>query len=100
MRITLATFFPAFKRGILVQPGMRSVLNVSLSGLFSTIQLSYPVAIENGGVMSDDWKWVLRSASSTRPVLRFLDKPAAADPPVPTVQTRPRLAISPIPAAC
>ncbi len=77
VRISLATFFPAFKRGILVQPGMRSLLNVSLSGLFSTIQLSYPVAIENGGVMSDDWKWVLRSAASTRPVMRLLDKPLA-----------------------
>ncbi len=31
-------------RDILVQPGMRSLLNVNLSSLFSTIQLSYPAA--------------------------------------------------------
>ena len=28
-------------------------------------------AIENGSIMSDEWKWVLRSATATRPVLRF-----------------------------
>jgi hypothetical protein len=73
IRITLATFLPAFKKSILVRPGERSVLNVSLSTLFSTIQIAYPNAIESGGIMTDDWKWVLRSASSTRPVLRFVD---------------------------
>jgi hypothetical protein len=70
IRVTLTAFVPALKKGILVHPGLSSVLNVSLSGLFSTIQVSYP-AIENGNFMTDDWKWVLRSASSTRPVMRF-----------------------------
>src|ERR1039457_2185724 len=74
VKVTLATFVPALKKNILVQPGMRSVLNVNLNTLFSTIQLAYP-SVENGSLMSDDWKWVLRTASSTRPVLRF-----AADP--------------------
>jgi hypothetical protein len=73
VRITLATFLPAVKKSILVRPGERSVLNVSLSTLFSTIQISYPNAIESGSIMTDDWKWVLRSASTTRPVLRFAD---------------------------
>jgi len=73
VRITLATFFPAFKKSILVRPGERSVLNVSLSTLFSTIQIAYPSGVESGNIMTDDWKWVLRSASSTRPVLRFID---------------------------
>jgi hypothetical protein len=71
IRVTLATYRPAFKRNIAVEPGKRSLLHVNLSTLLSTIQLSYPKAIENGSIMSDDWKWVLRSATSTRPVLRF-----------------------------
>jgi carboxypeptidase family protein len=79
VRITLATFFPALKKSILVRPGERSVLNVSLSTLFSTIQVSYPNALESGSIMTDDWKWVLRSASSTRPVMRFAD-PATPAP--------------------
>lgn len=78
IRVSLASFVPAFKKDILVQPGMRSALNVSLNTLFSSIQLSYP-PIENGSFMTDDWKWVLRSASATRPVLRFMDAPPAGD---------------------
>ena len=72
VKVTLATFVPALKKNILVQPGMRSVLNVNLNTLFSTIQLAYP-SLDSGSLMSDDWKWVLRTASSTRPVLRFTD---------------------------
>lgn len=71
MRVTLATFVPAVKSRILVQPGVRSVLNVSLANLFSSIQVVYP-APDQRGLLSDDWKWVLRSASETRPILRYL----------------------------
>src|ERR1039458_9796755 len=70
IKVTLAAFVPALKKGILVQPGMASVLNVNLNTLFSSIQFAYP-PIESGSLMSDEWKWVLRSASPTRPVLRF-----------------------------
>ena len=70
VRVTLNSFAPAFKQNILVQPGMRSLLNVKLTSLFSTIQFSYP-SIDNGSIMTDEWKWVLRSATSARPVLRF-----------------------------
>lgn len=78
IRVTLATFFPAFKEGILVQPGLRSMLNVKLSTLFSSIQLSYPT-LDNGSIMADDWKWVLRGAAASRPVLRFTDDPLGID---------------------
>src|SRR4051812_2718496 len=71
LRVTLATYLPAWKKDIVVQPGMRNVLKVNLSALFSTVQIAYPAAIENGSIMSDDWKWVLRTATATRPVLRF-----------------------------
>jgi len=71
VRVNLRSFVPVFRENIVVQPGVRSVLNVSLSTLFSTIQLITPPPGE-GVVMSDDWKWVLRTDSSTRPVLRLL----------------------------
>lgn len=77
VRVTLASFVPAIKNNILVQPGMRSVLNVSLATLFSSIHLVYPA--EHPAFMNDDWKWVLRTASSTRPVMRLLPRvPAGA----------------------
>jgi len=78
VKVTLATFVPAIKKGILVQPGMRSVLNVNLNTLFSSIQFAYPT-LENGSLMSDEWKWVLRSATPTRPVLRFTPDALARD---------------------
>ena len=71
IRVSLASFLPALKRNIVVQPGMQSLLNVNLATVFSSIQL---VAVTPGdsSLMSEEWKWVLRSASVTRPVLRFL----------------------------
>jgi hypothetical protein len=77
LRITLASFVPAIKRNILVQPGMRSILAVNLNTLFSTIQLRYP-QVEHGSLMTDEWKWVLRSAGATRPVLRFAEESEAS----------------------
>ena len=71
VRVTLASFIPIVKTNILVQPGVRSLLNVSLSNLFSSIQFVYPTP-EQRAIMSDDWKWVLRTATATRPVLRVL----------------------------
>ena len=77
VKITFAAFVPA-TRQVLVQPGMRSMLNVNLSTLFSNIQFGYPTH-DNGLIMTDDWKWVLRSAPATRPVLRYLGKDKSAD---------------------
>jgi len=71
IRVSLRSFAPVFRNHIQVQPGMRSVLNVNLTTLFSTIQLVTPPEGERA-LMNDDWKWVLRSASSTRPILRVL----------------------------
>ena len=97
IRVTLASFVPAIKNNILVQPGMRSVLNVSMAALFSSIHLVYPA--EHPAFMSDDWKWVLRTAGSTRPIMRMLP----GRPKLPTLTiatTTSRIArSSPIPAA-
>src|SRR5664279_323997 len=82
IKVTLGAFVPALKKGIQVQPGMASVLNVNLNTLFSSIQFAYP-PIDNGSLMSDEWKWVLRSASPTRPVLRFNSDAVANSTKVP-----------------
>lgn len=76
VKVSQVSFVPAIKE-ILVLPGLRSILNVNLSTLFSTIQFAYPT-FESGNVMADDWKWVLRSASATRPILRFVDPGTAS----------------------
>ncbi len=73
VHVTLVSFIPAIKKNILVQPGIRSMLNVSMAGLFSSIQL-VTLSADSASFMTDEWKWVLRTASSTRPVLRFLPR--------------------------
>ncbi len=77
IRVSMASFLPALKRNIVVQPGMQSLLSVNLTSIFSSIEL-VGLAPGRHPIMSDEWKWVLRSASATRPALRYLpelDKP-------------------------
>lgn len=71
VRVTQTSFAPASKSGVRVDPGERSFLSIQLASLVSSIQLIYS-APGAASLMTDDWKWVLRSSAATRPVLRFL----------------------------
>jgi hypothetical protein len=75
IRVTLASFVPAMRRNISVAAGTDSLLQINLSGIFSTVDILSSAA--HGTLMGDDWKWVLRASPSTRPILRFL--PASKD---------------------
>jgi len=77
IRVTLSSFMPALKRNISIQPGTRSVLAINLASVLSSVELVYS-SPNSGALMSDDWKWVLRSSMTTRPVLRMID----LNPPV------------------
>ncbi len=74
VRVTLASFVPALRNHVVVRPGVESFLQIQLSQLFSSIELVY-VAPGQTGLLSEDWKWVLRSSTVTRPVLRALPQP-------------------------
>src|SRR4051812_33091326 len=71
IRVSLASFMPISKSRIVVQPGLRTLLNVSLAGLFSSIQMVYPTP-DQRAIMNDDWGGGLRTSNATRPVLRLL----------------------------
>lgn len=71
VRVSLGSFVPAIREGILVQPGMRSFLNINLASVLSSVEFVYSTP-HAPRLLSDDWRWVLRSSMSTRPVLRFL----------------------------
>ncbi|HEY6925830.1 MAG TPA: carboxypeptidase regulatory-like domain-containing protein, partial [Steroidobacteraceae bacterium] len=62
------SFLPALRERVGLQPGSSVMVNLKLSGLFEAIQLP----AMRGPTDDDDWKWVLRSASS-RPILRMLE---------------------------
>jgi hypothetical protein len=72
VRVTLTSFMPALKRNIEIKPGSTSVLAINLASVLSSIELVY-TSPSSGALMSDDWKWVLRSSMSTRPVLRIFE---------------------------
>lgn len=72
LRVSLSSFIPAFKRNIAIRPGFHSVLTINMASMLSSIEFVSSSPIK-GSLMSDDWKWVLRSSQSTRPVLRYAD---------------------------
>jgi hypothetical protein len=71
VRVSLASFMPAIRDGILVQAGSNHLLTITLASVFSNIELSYSGA-GPPPLMSEEWKWVLRTGNATRPVLRLL----------------------------
>src|SRR5580700_11362297 len=71
VHVSFSSFVPAIKDRIQIKPGMRSLLEVNLSRVFSSVQLVSMAPI-SGSLMSDSWKWALRADSSMRPILRFL----------------------------
>jgi hypothetical protein len=70
--VSLASFVPVMQRNIAVTPGSDQLLKVNLSGLYSTVELASPSSAPGAPLMSDDWKWILRTSTATRPVLRFM----------------------------
>ena len=80
VRVSLSSFVPAIKDRIQIKPGMRSLLEVNLSRVFSSVQLVSTAPV-TGSLMSDSWKWALRADSSTRPILRFLTVQQQASSP-------------------
>jgi len=79
VRVSLASFVPAIRQKIAVQPGMQSLLYVDLASVLSSIELVY-AAPGQGALMSDDWKWTLKASTATRPVFRALPDDSTSDP--------------------
>lgn len=58
----------ARKTELQVRSGERTFLDVSMRGLFASLQLAYGSQVRD---MTERWKWVLRAKYSRRNVLRF-----------------------------
>lgn len=79
IRVSLSSFVPAIRKNIAVQPGMQSILAINMATLLSSVELVY-TSRNPGTLMSDDWKWVLRSTMTTRPVTRLVPGVDISDP--------------------
>jgi hypothetical protein len=71
VRVSLSSFMPAVRDKVMVTAGARSFLTINMASAISSIELIYNGSGQ-AAVMSDDWKWVLRSSMATRPVLRLV----------------------------
>lgn len=77
IRVSLASFVPALRRNISVLAGSENLLKIQLASALSTIEL-VPINSPEGALMSDSWKWVLRSSHATRPVLRLIPQTSSS----------------------
>ena len=73
IKVSAASFLPAFEEKIGLQPGTSVRVNITLNTLLNAIRVG-PL---RGTTDDDDWKWTLRSVAN-RPVLRVFDDPAAS----------------------
>src|ERR1700720_3182091 len=74
VRVTLAGFLPTLEKHIRINPNVTTVVRVQMESMFASLEQlrRQPVNIP---VEGDDWKWVLRSAAATRPVLEWMGDP-------------------------
>lgn len=72
VRVTLAGFLPTLEQHVRINPHVTTVVRVQLESMFASLD-QLRRAPSSATVESDDWKWVLRSASATRPVLQWVD---------------------------
>ena len=75
VRVFLASFVSAERRRIAVLPSVQNRVNIDLATVLGGMDLGSPAAQPGNTLMSDDWKWVLRTSHATRPVLRLLPYP-------------------------
>lgn len=73
VRVTLAGFLPTLEKHIRVSANLTTLVRIQLESLFASLdQLRRAPSSAVGE--ADDWKWVLRTASSVRPVLQWVEE--------------------------
>ncbi len=72
VRVTLAGFLPTLEQHVRINAHVTTVVRVQLESMFASLD-QLRRAPSSTTIESDDWRWVLRSASATRPVLQWMD---------------------------
>lgn len=70
VKASSSSFLPALRENVLVRPGSKLIINLTLNTLFEAIS-TLPVRARTGQD-DDDWKWTLRSTPN-RPILRVVN---------------------------
>ncbi|HKN74914.1 MAG TPA: carboxypeptidase-like regulatory domain-containing protein [Candidatus Acidoferrum sp.] len=73
VRVTLAGFLPTLEKHVRVSANLTTVIRIQLESMFASLEQLRRAPSSAPGE-ADDWKWVLRSASSVRPVLQWVEE--------------------------
>jgi hypothetical protein len=73
LKVSSPTRLPAMRNGVRVEAGETVVASFVLTDAFAPIRFQVPSSSVSS--WGDDWKWVLRTSSTTRPILRFRPQP-------------------------
>ncbi|MBS1798667.1 MAG: carboxypeptidase regulatory-like domain-containing protein [Acidobacteria bacterium] len=71
VRASAALFVPTTRGNLLLRPGARTVVNLTMNAIFDAAAW-LPAERRKADEPSDDWKWTLRS-SANRPILRIFE---------------------------
>jgi hypothetical protein len=69
VRVALAGFLPAVQRGVRVEPNLTTILRIELGSVFTSLERLRRQPSRQAD--ADEWKWVLRASTETRPILRY-----------------------------
>jgi hypothetical protein len=72
IRVTLAGFLPTLQQHVRVNANLTTLVRIEMESMFATLE-QLRKQPNSAKAEADDWKWVLRSASGTRPVLQWDD---------------------------
>jgi len=98
LKVSSPTRLPAMRNGVRVEAGATVIATFVLTDIFAPIHFQVPNnAVSTWG---DDWKWVLRTSSTTRPILRYRQQRqprqvAAKDEKIPLPQSHRMLGMLP-----
>jgi hypothetical protein len=73
VRVTLAGFLPTLQQHVRVNANLTTMVRIEMESMFATLEQLRKQPNAAAKADTDDWKWVLRSASGTRPVLEWDD---------------------------
>ncbi len=75
LKVSSPTRLPEMRNGVRVEAGETVVATFVLTDILAPIRFQVPGnSVSSWG---DDWKWVLRTSSTTRPILRYHEQPPA-----------------------
>lgn len=78
LKVTSPTRLPVLRNGIQIKAGETATERFVLTDIFAPVRFQLPKnPVSSWG---EDWKWVLRTSSATRPILRYRQEVAQAAP--------------------